>query len=234
MISKNFRRIAIAASAALALTLTACSDSEGKQAPEETTAAAAEETSAEAKEEETKSSEPAESERSASLADWEGEWVSLGAVAHTDAMKPHAEEAAKEHGETLEEVLAEVDEARKTDFAGMVISDDKINFVADLDAVEGAKANEGFEYTFKETVTGEHDGHNFEWFVFEGEDGAPHKYVLLMELHGEETLAHFHMRYGDTIEAASTGADDHWYPTFVQAGEGTDEQIAETLFHHHH
>ncbi len=220
---KHTKRVFVTGLALLTLFVGGCSKSD--DAAEESTTDATTQTS--------QATETASSEQRASLADWEGKWVSLGALATSDEMKPYAEEAAEEHGETVEEVLAEVEEDRGTDFAGMVIGDDKIAFVDDLDAVEGTSADSGAEYTFKEAKTAQHDGHDFTWYVFEGGEGAKHKYVLLMELHGEESLAHFHMRYGNTVDEA-LNADDHWYPTFVNPDEGTAEQLAETIFHHHH
>ncbi|WP_448852171.1 ZinT/AdcA family metal-binding protein [Corynebacterium sp. 335C] len=243
MFTVRTRRMAVAGMAALAMFAAGCSDTAdkaGEVAGNATSAAAeaageATSAAASAADKATGSEETSESksEDKASLADWDGNWISLGAYAKTDKMKPFAEEAAKEHGETVDQVLAEVEEARKADFAGLVIGDDKINFVDSVDGVEGASASEGVEYTFVESKDVKTDEHEFTWFIFEGGEGAPHKYVLLMPLHGEETLAHFHMRYGDTIEEAMN-ADEGWFPTFIPAGEATDEQIAETLFHHHH
>ncbi|WP_257158706.1 metal-binding protein ZinT [Corynebacterium cystitidis] len=236
MFSTRSRRVQIAVLAASALVLAGCAESEegadgATTTAEETvtTTTAADDTAS--SESETKSDSDTQSK--ATLADWEGEWVSLGALAKTDEMKPFAEEAAEEHGESVEEVLEEVDEARATDFAGMVIDADHIAFFDTIEEVSGGSAEDGHKYTFSESIEDEHDGNAFTWFVFEGDEGAPHKYVLLMPLHGEETLAHYHMRYGDSVDEAMN-ADDHWYPTFIAPGEGSDEQIAETLFHHHH
>ena len=228
MFTVRSRRVAVAGIAALTLLAAGCSDAgdTASEATDKATSAAAEATSAAA-------SESKESQSEASLADWDGTWISLGAYAKSDAMKPFAEDAAKEHGETVDQVLSEVEQKRKADFAGMVIGDDKINFVDDMDKVTDAKADEGYEYKFVEAKDVKTDEHEFTWFVFEGSEGAPHKYILLMPLHGEETLAHFHMRYGDTVDEAMNAEDD-WYPTFIQEGSATDEQIAETLFHHHH
>ncbi|SER77748.1 ZinT/AdcA family metal-binding protein [Corynebacterium cystitidis] len=238
MFSTRSRRVQIAVLAASALVLAGCAESEegadgATTTAEETvtTTTAADDTAS--SESETKSDSDSDTQSKATLADWEGEWVSLGALAKTDEMKPFAEEAAKEHGESVEEVLEEVDEARKTDFAGMVIDADHIAFFDTIEEVSGGSAEDGYKYTFSESIEDEHDGNTFTWFVFEGDEGAPHKYVLLMPLHGEETLAHYHMRYGDSVDEAMN-ADDHWYPTFIAPGEGSDEQIAETLFHHHH
>ncbi|WP_257161589.1 metal-binding protein ZinT [Corynebacterium cystitidis] len=236
MFSTRSRRVQIAVLAASALVLAGCAESEegadgATTTAEETvtTTTAADDTAS--SESETKSDSDTQSK--ATLADWEGEWVSLGALAKTDEMKPFAEEAAEEHGESVEEVLEEVDEARATDFAGMVIDADHIAFFDTIEEVSGGSAEDGYKYTFSESIEDEHDGNTFTWFVFESDEGAPHKYVLLMPLHGEETLAHYHMRYGDSVDEAMN-ADDHWYPTFIAPGEGSDEQIAETLFHHHH
>ncbi|VEI12974.1 ZinT/AdcA family metal-binding protein [Trueperella bialowiezensis] len=216
--------------AALALGMTACSNDDGGK--EETTAP---ETSAPATEETTEATDGNGGDKAeATLADWEGTWVSLDAISKKDSMKPHAEEAAKEHGETYEEIMEEVGETLETDFAGFVVDAERINFFDGLDDADATKAADGGEYKFTEVKVGKHDDHEFSWFIFEGGEGAKYKYVALMELHGEESLAHFHMRYGDDLDAVVNPDNDHWFPTFVNPKEGTDEQLAEVIFHHDH
>lgn len=212
---------------ALALGLGACSNEEGADQPQ----AATEQTTAV---EDDHHDPDHSSQQEASLADWEGTWVSLSEIATQDNMRPYAEEAAQEHGETIDQVLEEVDEARATDFAGMVVSADKIAFVDEMSDVESASADDGGDYTFSAAEVATSGDHEFTWFVFEGGEGAKYKYVLLMPLHGEESLAHYHMRYGDDLDSLLNPDNDAWFPTMVNPDEATDEQLGEVIFHHHH
>ncbi len=172
-------------------------------------------------------------DQKASLGDWEGTWLSLGAYAHHPELAEPMKQAAAEHGETVEDIKKEISEARDADFEGLVIDDDTITFVtkeADLDDPK----EEGASYTFSESKDVNDGEHSYTWFIFEGDKDAPYKYVYLMPLHGEETLAHFHMRYGDDKDEILNHQPEGWFPTFVDPTETTTEQVAETLLHHDH
>ena len=49
---------------------------------------------------------------------------------------------------------------------------------------------------------------------------------MLMPVHGEEELVHFHMRYGKSLDELEK--QDKWYPTFVKP-ESTMDQIADEV-----
>lgn len=237
MTTARTARLAAASLAAAALVLAGCSTDDGADdaatTATETATSATTETATETETSAAAEEGVKDSDQKASLADWDGTWKSLGAYVDDPEMQDPMQDAADEHGESTDEIRAEIDESRGADFEGLVIEGDKIAFIADAADLDTADASEGVEYTFvgaKDVTTAEHE---FTWFIFEGGEGAPHKYVLLMPLHGEESLAHFHMRYGDTIEEA-LDAPEGWFPTFVDPKEATDEQIAETLFHHDH
>ncbi|MDU5274045.1 MAG: zinc-binding protein, partial [Finegoldia magna] len=79
------------------------------------------------------------------------------------------------------------------------------------------------EYKFVEKKAVKHGSHMLEWDVFEAVDSnAKYKVLLMMPIHGEEELTHFHMRYGNDKEELF--AKEGWFPTFVKPNT-TDKQI---------
>lgn len=159
------------------------------------------------------------------LALWEGEWNSVSAFMDEEEVKEALEEAAKEDGKTVEETTKEKFAGIESDHAAMIVKGDKVTF---LDGIIGdGKEVEAAEYEFKESRPIEHGGKTYYWHVFESKGDGP-KYLMLMEVHGEQHLAHFHMRYGDDIEKLEARED--WYPTFVRPNASMDliaEEIAE-------
>ena len=161
-----------------------------------------------------------------SLSDWEGEWNDMGGYLDKDevqsAFKTLAEKEKVDEKEAKENYLKK----RKSDFGGLEIKDNKIKFLKDFPDKKGEVIGEG-EYKFFEKQEVEHGGHKLEWDIFEAvNDDAPYKFILMMPIHGEESLTHFHMRYGDDKE--SLLKDEGWFPTFVKPNT-TDAQIIDEI-----
>ena len=104
----------------------------------------------------------------------------------------------------------------------MKIEGNKITFTSKIPSENGDKIAET-EYKFVEKKAVKHGSHMLEWDVFEAVDSnAKYKVLLMMPIHGEEELTHFHMRYGNDKEELF--AKEGWFPTFVKPNT-TDKQI---------
>ncbi|WP_051866893.1 ZinT/AdcA family metal-binding protein [Corynebacterium atypicum] len=204
---------------ALTLTLTGCSSSGDSSAPSSSQAA----TSAQAT-----SSSTATQDKKASMADWEGAWTSMGSVVDNPEYAADFEKAAKEKGKTTDELKKEFGEVVKADFGGLKITDNMVTFVKDPKSVDNP-AEEGYEYKFSDSKEVDHHGKKLSWYIFEATGNAPHKYVMMLPLHGEEALEHFHMRYGDSVDEMFGDLAKDWYPTFYNAKTATHDQIAEEI-----
>lgn len=223
---KNNKKIALTALLSLGLILAACQ----KDAADTKTK---EDTKAETKVEETaKDEKPAENEKpaeeaeQASIADWEGEWNNMGGYLEKaeiqDAFKTLAKKEKTDEASAKEAYLKK----RKCDFGGLEIKGDHIKFLKEFPDAKGEVIGEA-DYTYKEKIEVEHGGHKLEWDVFEAKsEDAPYKVLLMMPIHGEESLTHFHMRYGDDKD--SLLKEEGWYPTFVKPSS-TDQQIIDEI-----
>ena len=223
---KNNKKIALTALLSLGLILAACQ----KDAADTKTK---EDTKAETKVEETaKDEKPAENEKpaeeaeQASIADWEGEWNNMGGYLEKaeiqDAFKTLAEKEKTDEASAKEAYLKK----RKCDFGGLEIAGDHVKFLKEFPDAKGEVIGEA-DYTYKEKIEVEHGGHKLEWDVFEAKsEDAPYKVLLMMPIHGEESLTHFHMRYGDDKD--SLLKEEGWYPTFVKPSS-TDQQIIDEI-----
>ena len=161
-----------------------------------------------------------------SLSDWEGEWNDMGGYLEKDevqnAFKTLAEKEKVDEKEAKENYLKK----RKCDFGGLEIKDNKIKFLKDFPDKKGEVISES-EYKYVEKQEVEHGGHKLEWDIFEAvNDDAPYKYILMMPIHGEESLTHFHMRYGDDKDKLLK--EEGWFPTFVKPNT-TDVQIIDEI-----
>lgn len=166
----------------------------------------------------------------ASLADWDGTWRNMTSFLSEDdeGLREALKHVAEEHDMTVDEYI-EHEKEESVPFEKMVIDSnaETITFYELYRDTDGKTA----KYTYKEALEFSHGGANFYWYVFETKDASDHPIVLLMEIHGEENMAHFHLRAGK--DAESLLAQEDWYPTFV--GENMPAtMIAEALEHHHH
>lgn len=233
---KKFSAVFAGLVATSTLTLAACSNDDTQEVPATSEASSSASATTEAA-----SSEYGEgvkeSAKKASLADWNGSFRGFNSYFEEDFIKTAMEDAAKEHGETVDEMRAELDESRGANFEALVINEDEITFVKsakDLDT----PSEQAVKYSFEKALDVKTDQYEFTWFIFKAEGEGEHKYVALMPLHGEEALEHFHMRYGNSIEEildpTKQGQSEDWYPTFVNPKTATNDQIIESVVHHDH
>lgn len=166
------------------------------------------------------SMEPAAHE--VSLADWEGTWNGFSGYLDNPEVSVAFDEVAERDGKSADEVKKDFSDKVTCDFAGIVFKGDTVELL-DGFASEGGASLGSAAYTFKESRTVEHAGHTLEWDIFTSDDpNAPYPVLLLMPVHGEEELVHFHMRYGSDVEELMSR--EGWYPTFVKPNS-TIEQI---------
>ena len=164
----------------------------------------------------------------ASLADWEGTWRNMVSFLSEDdeALREALEDVAEDQDMTVEEYI-EHEKEESVPFEKMVIDSnaETITFYDLYKDTEGKSA----KYTFIEALEFTHGGSTFYWYVFETRDASDYPVVLLMEIHGEENMAHFHVRAGKSVDEAMK--DEHWYPTFMDENIPLS-MIAEELEHH--
>lgn len=228
---KNNKKYTLVALLSLGLILSACQKdqandkaSDDGKAETKVEEQAKEEKPAENAKEDAKDADKASEE--VSMADWEGEWNNMGGYLE----KPEIQAAYKTlaEKENTDEKTAKEGylKKRKCDFGGLEISGDHVKFLKEFPESKGEVIAEA-DYKFKEKVEAEHAGHKLEWDIFEAtSENAPYKVLMMMPIHGEESLTHFHMRYGDDKD--SLLKEEGWYPTFVKPSS-TDQQIIDEI-----
>lgn len=176
---------------------------------------------------EDKSNENSEAEKNdeASVQMWEGDWNSIDGYYDEPEVKEAIEKAAKEKNQTSEEYLKDLDKTVGTIYKSMHVDKDGITLYDGKigEGKEMAKVN----CTFKEKIEVPHGNKTLNWFVFETDSKDVPKYIALMQVHGEEHLAHFHARFTDDLKEVSD-EENGWFPTFVRTSSDI-EDIAEEL-----
>lgn len=168
---------------------------------------------------------PAESQKdnkkAASLADWKGVWNSIDGYLDDKELDATYKEVADRDKKTPEDVKNEMKTKTAAEFKGIEVTDDSITFLdgfKDKDGKEIAKS----KYEFVEAKKVKHGGTELEWNIFKAADkDAKYPYMMLMGVHGEEELVHFHLRFGASVEEMEKKTD--WYPTFVKPSTTLDQ-----------
>ena len=223
---KYKKKITITALLSLGLIMAACQkDAPKETANEDSKAETQVESQVEGKTMEEDKPEEVESDQ-VSMADWEGEWNDMGGYLEKaeiqEAFKTLAEKENTDEASAKEAYLKK----RKCDFGGLEIAGDHVKFLKEFPDAKGEVIGEA-DYKFKEKIEVDHGGHKLEWDIFETtSEDAPYKVLMMMPIHGEESLTHFHMRYGDDKEALLK--EEGWYPTFVKPSS-TDQQIIDEI-----
>ncbi|MDO5717604.1 MAG: ZinT/AdcA family metal-binding protein [Tissierellia bacterium] len=232
-----FKKVFIAGSLALALLLAGCQPAEEKkeepQKVEETekveTTEKQEEKEPEKEEvekEEEKEAEKEEAAEEVSLADWDGTWNNMGAYLNDEELQDSFKELAEKEGNTPEEAKAAYEKKRMCEFDGLVIEGNQIKFLDGFQDKGGNAVSEA-EYEYTATHQVKHGNFDIEWFVFTAKEAdAKYPVLLMMPVHGEEALTHFHMRYGDDEQKLLE--EEGWYPTFVKPSS-TYDQLKEEI-----
>lgn len=148
------------------------------------------------------------------LATWEGTWIDFASFYQNEEIKAELEKLAKEHNKNVEEVLAPTLAMMKNDIFKLSVEGNTISFF-DVEGKELEKNN----YTFSSLVKDKFGDFEFEWALYVSDNNeAKFPSLLLIAPHsdGEDTVIHFHARYGMNQEEMM--GKEGWYPTFVKEG----------------
>lgn len=170
---------------------------------------------------------PDPADEKVSIDDWAGTWNNMGAYLEDAEVEAGFKKLAEKENVTVEEAKKAYKAKRQCDFDGLVIADGKVTFL-DGFKDKGAAEIETVEYEFVESVETTHGTHKLTWDVFKAKGDAKYPILLMMPVHGEEALTHFHMRYG--ADKDELLGKEGWYPTFVKPSSTYDqlnEEIAE-------
>ena len=159
-----------------------------------------------------------------SLEEWKGEWNNIQGYLDKDEVKKAVEEKAKEESKSADDFLKAFNERRKADFMGVKIEGDKL-ILLDKFPSDNGKEIEKLSYKYLESHSVKHGNSDLEWHVFETEDKDEYKYLLMMPVHGEDEIVHFHMRYG--MDKDQLLKDDKWYPTMVKPSSTMQQVVTE-------
>ena len=146
-------------------------------------------------------------EADVSLMDWDGTWLNMVSFYSHEDLKEVVEHLAQEHEMSVEEFIAHEKE-ESVPFEQMIVDGENstISFVAEI----GKDASKAYVYEYVKSHEFEHGGFKVYWHEFKTEEETEYTVMLLIEIHGEEKMAHFHLRAGK--DADSLLAAEDWYP----------------------
>ncbi|NVF12164.1 ZinT/AdcA family metal-binding protein [Anaerococcus sp. AGMB00486] len=230
----NKKKFALIAALSLGLVMTACQNNTSKDNPSNepsvTQSSKKEDKSSTSKEDnksnKDKDEKEGEKKTEVSLSDWEGEWNDMGRYLDKKEIQPAFKTLAENEKIDENEAKENYLKKRHCDFGGLRIKGDEVEFLNDFpDKNPELKGKGVYKFVGKQEV--EHGGYKMEWDIFEAKnEDAPYKYLLMMPIHGEESLTHFHMRYGNDKDKLLQ--EEGWYPTFVKPST-TDQQIIDEI-----
>lgn len=222
---KKGNKVAITTILSLGLLLSACQNGGAKKDNASTEKPAIEE-SAETKNDASSEKNKEEAKSEVSLADWQGKWNSMSGYLDKEEVQEGFKTLAKKENKDEETAKKDYLEKRKSDFGGLEIEGNKAKFYNEFPD-EGKKPIAEVEYKYIDKKEVKHGSHMLEWDIFEAtSDNAEYKYLLMMPIHGEESLTHFHMRYGNDKDELLK--QESWFPTFVKPNT-TDQQIIDEI-----
>lgn len=163
-------------------------------------------------------------DKAVSLADWEGVWNSYAGYLDDAQIAEALEKIAAEKGITPEQIKAPAQAMMRCEFAGLVVKGDEASFLDNFES-RGGKETARAEYAFvqkQHTKFGEYD---VEWAEFAAKGEAKYPVILLVNVHEEDGLTHFHLRYGKDVKDLMADEMTAWYPTFVAADTSYDVLI---------
>ena len=160
-----------------------------------------------------------------SLEMWAGDWNSINAFYDDPVVKEAVEKKAKEEGMSVDDYIKGIEERRATDYKGLHIEGNTITYY-DGKIGEGKEIAKA-EYKLAQTLEVPHGNKTLNWFVFETDSKDVKKYMALMQIHGEEHLAHYHTRYTDNLDDIKD-QDSKWFPTYIRTSVDSQD-IAEEL-----
>ena len=210
--NKKFR-LSLGLLALSATLLVACNKEETKNEPKENNTKV--EQNVEAKAEDKATDEVA-------LSDWDGEWNNIANYLDDPGLKGAYEEVAKRDNITEDQAKKNFADHVAVDFGAIKVDGDIITFLTGPEGDEIDKA----DYKLVDKHPMEHGGKTLYWYEFTSNGKYPT--ILLMPVHGEDHMPHFHLRVGGSAEEML--AKDDWYPTFVSPTVTIDqvyEEVAE-------
>lgn len=166
--------------------------------------------------------------KKATLADWDGSYRSITSWLDEPEIIKGIEDLATKNGKNADETKATITKDFGTGFEGLVINGDKITFVKDAANLDNP-TEKPVEYKYLESKDDSHNGKNFTWYIFEAQGSSEYKYVVLLPKHGEETLEHFHGRFGNDKDKLLSDSN---FPIFIDPSSATDAQIMEEIEEH--
>lgn len=213
--------------------LVSCSDSKKptKDVASKATSAAKKDTKESKKDtkeskKDTKETKAATKAEKMSLKDWAGTWNSIEGYYTVPEVKKAMEAKAKELKKSFDEFKKEKSKECHVEWLGMKIDDNSITFLDNFASNKG-KAIEKVEYTFKEIKqVGKEGEEHSQWAVFEAKDKkAKHPLLLMMPVHGENEITHFHIRYGKSVDEMLKM--DSWWPVMAKDSSTMAQVITE-------
>lgn len=160
-----------------------------------------------------------------SLEMWAGDWNSINAYYDDPVVKEAIEKKAGEEGISTDDYIKNIEERRATEYKGLHIEGDTITFY-DGKIGEGKELVKA-EYKFSQAIEVPHGNKTLNWFVFETDSTEVKKYMALMQIHGEEHLAHYHTRYTDNLDDIKD-QESKWFPTYIRTSVDSQD-VAEEL-----
>lgn len=160
-----------------------------------------------------------------SISEWAGSWNSMSSYLNEPALNKAYEEVAKRDKKSAEDVKKELVERRKSDFNGIVINGNKVTFLDNFES-KGGKEIASSEYKIVKSYETKHGNSTLEWDAFKATSkDAKYPIIIMMPIHGEDSLTHFHMRYGNNVDELLK--QEKWFPTYVKSTTTNDQLIDE-------
>lgn len=167
-------------------------------------------------------------EEKVSLEDWKGVWNSIEGYYDDPEVKEALTKVGEPENKTFEEVKKEKVAESHVDWLGLKIEGNTITFLDNFADRDG-KEIETVEYEYVETkVVGEESDEHSQWMVFKAKGEAIHPLLVMMPVHGEDEITHFHIRYGEKVDEIL--AMQEWWPVMAKS-TSTLEQVLEEVAH---
>lgn len=165
------------------------------------------------------------------LTEWTGEWQSMYPYVADNSLSAFIKHKAAELGKTVEET--------KTQYLALYNgSYNSLKFEGNVVSFKSSAGTVSSTYSYQEYRTATTANGIVAWYIYKNSAASSEapKYISVNDhftaigAADEEAFPHFHMRYGDSIEAV-TNPPAPWAPTFFKSGT-TAEQMADVMIAH--
>ncbi len=213
--SKKSYLFAVSLCLAATMGLYGCSGQSAEKPAEKPAANAAADKQETQKEEQKKTQE-------VSLSEWNGSWNNIVNYLDDPELAASFEEVGKRENISGDEAKAKLKERRKFEYGALKVEGNKMSFFDNFEDKGGKLIGTG-EYKFVKSEKVKHGNHDLEFDLFEATNAdAPQKFIALMPIHGEESLTHFHMRYGSDADKL-LDPESKWFPALVKTTTTMDQ-----------